>query len=231
MNELIGSSAYFGVVLSVGGYALGLALRKRFKLAVFNPLLIAILFVMLFLIIFRVSYESYNESAKYLSYLLTPATVCLAVPLYRQLSVLKKNLAAVLIGLGSGVAASLISVFVLSKLFGLSQEMYVTLLPKSVTTAIGMNVASELGGDGGIAAAAIIVTGLIGNMGASFFCRLFRIKNPIAAGLAIGCSAHAMGTARALEIGEVEGAMSSLAVAVAGLMTVIGAPIAAGLPL
>ena len=229
MNELISQSAYFGVMICVASYALGTALKKKFGLAIFNPLLVSIVCVMLFLIVFHVSYDSFNRSAKYLSYLLTPATVCLAVPLYKQLSVLKKNLAAVLIGLASGVAASLLSVFLMSKLFGFTQQMYITLLPKSVTTAIGMDVASELGGDGGIAAAVIIVTGLFGNMCASGLCKLLRITHPVAAGLAIGCSSHAMGTARALEMGEVEGAMSSLAVAVAGLMTVIGAPIAAGL--
>lgn len=229
MNELISQSAYFGVMICVASYALGTALKKKFGLAIFNPLLVSIVCVMLFLIVFHVSYDSFNQSAKYLSYLLTPATVCLAVPLYKQLSVLKKNLAAVLIGLASGVAASLLSVFLMSKLFGFTQQMYITLLPKSVTTAIGMDVASELGGDGGIAAAVIIVTGLFGNMCASGLCKLLRITHPVAAGLAIGCSSHAMGTACALEMGEVEGAMSSLAVAVAGLMTVIGAPIAAGL--
>lgn len=231
MNDLINSSAYFGVLISVGSYGIASVLRQKTKLTILNPLLIAIILVMLFLIVFDVSYESYNQSAKYLSYLLTPATVCLSVPLYRQLTVLKKNFAAVIIGLASGVLSSLISVYLLAKLLGLSQEMYITLLPKSVTTAIGMEVASELGGDGGLAAAAIIVTGLIGNMAASGLCKLLRLKHPIAVGLAIGCSAHAMGTSRALEIGEIEGAMSSLAVAVAGLITVIFAPIAAGIPL
>lgn len=231
INDIAASSAYFGVLISVGGYALGLLLKKRFKLGIFNPLLVAIAAVMIFLMAARVSYTNYYNSAKYLSYLLTPATVCLAVPLYRQLSVLRRNLAAVLLGLGAGVAASLMSVFVLSRLFGFSHEMYVTLLPKSVTTAIGMDVAAEMGGSSGIAAAVIIVTGVLGNIIASAVCRIFRITNPVAVGLAIGCSAHAVGTARAIEIGEVEGAMSSLAIAVAGLMTVLGAPLAALLPM
>ena len=230
MNEIVSESLYFGVLLSVAGYALGLLLKKKFRSAIFTHLLISIIFVIAFLLCFDISYENYNSGAKYLSYLLTPATVCLAVPLYRQLEILKENLTAVVLGLGAGVIASLASVFILSKLMGFSHDMYVTLLPKSVTTAIGMDVAAELGGDSGIAAAVIIVTGVLGNMCADLVCRIFRITNPVAIGLAIGCASHAVGTARAMELGEVQGAMSSLAIAVAGLMTVVLAPVFSLLP-
>ena len=180
-------------------------------------------------IIFDIDYDTYNEGAKYISYLLTPATVCLAVPLYRQLQLLKDNLAAVVIGIVSGVAASLLSVFGLSKLFGLNHQMYVSLLPKSITTAIGMGVSEELGGIVTITVAVIIITGILGNAIAEVVFRIFRIYDPIARGLGLGTSAHAIGTAKAMELGAVEGAMSSLAIAVAGLMTVIFASAASGL--
>ncbi len=225
MNDLVQHSAYFGVVISVAAYALGILIKKKFKLAIFNPLFLSIIFIIVFLLAGDIEYANYEKSANLLSYLLTPATVCLSVPLYRQIEVLKKNKLVVLLGLGSGVVSSLVTVFILSILLGFSNEMFVTLLPKSVTTAIGMEVASELGGDSTIAAAVIIVTGIVGNMSADIICRVFRIKDPVAIGLAVGCSSHAVGTARALEMGEVQGAMSSLAVAVSGIMTVILAPL------
>ena len=223
MNEIAANSLAFGMVISVLGYELGLFLKKKLRLAIFNPLLISIVVVMAFLLIFQVDFKTYESSARYLSYLLTPATVCLAIPLYQQLELLKKNAAAVAIGIFSGVAASLVSIFLMSLAFQLDYEIYVTLLPKSITTAIGMGVSEELGGNTSITVAAIIVTGVLGNMTAETVCRICRIRHPIARGVAIGTSAHAIGTARAMEMGEVEGAMSSLSIVIAGILTLIGA--------
>ena len=175
------------------------------------------------LLVLKVDYAQYQEGAKYISYLLTPATVCLAVPLYRQMSLLKKNLKAVAAGILSGVLASLCSVYLLARLFCLTHEQYVTLLPKSITTAIGMGISEELGGMVTITVAVIIITGILGNVIADFVYRIFRIEEPVAKGLALGTASHAIGTAKAMELGQVEGAMSSLAIAVAGLLTVIGA--------
>ena len=221
MDNLILSSATVGIVISLLAYEIGLAAQRKWKLAVLNPLLISIILVIAFLVVFHVDYESYNMSAKYLSYLLTPATVCLAIPLYLQLDLLKKNIVAILVGVFSGVLASLGT----SVVFGLNHKEYVTMLPKSITTAIGMGVSEELGGYVTISVAVIIITGVLGNMAAEFICKLFRIKSPISRGLAIGTASHAVGTARAMELGEVEGAMSSLAIVVCGLCTVIGASI------
>lgn len=225
MDSLILSSATVGIVISLLAYEIGLAAQRKWKLAVLNPLLISIVLVIGFLIVFRVDYDSYNNSAQYLSYLLTPATVCLAIPLYLQLDLLKKNIGAILIGVLSGVLASLGSVLAMAVLFGLDHKQYVTMLPKSITTAIGMGVSEELGGYVTITVAVIIITGVIGNMSAEFICKMFRIKSPISRGLAIGTASHAVGTARAMELGEVEGAMSSLAIVVCGLCTVVGASI------
>lgn len=228
MKEILCNSAYFGVTVSLIGYGAGIMLKKKFKYAFLNPLLISIIFVIGVVLLCGVDYESYENSAQYLSYLLTPATVCLAVPLYQQMTLLRKNLAAVACGILAGVLASLGSVLLLAFLFGLEHDVYVTLLPKSITTAIGMGVSEELGGLVTITVAVIIVTGVIGNVIGEAVCKLFRIYEPIAKGLALGTSSHAIGTAKALEMGEVEGAMSSLAIAVAGLLTVIGASVFAG---
>lgn len=228
MKEILCNSAYFGVTVSLIGYGAGIMLKKKFKYAFLNPLLISIIFVIGVVMLCGVDYESYENSAQYLSYLLTPATVCLAVPLYQQMTLLKKNLAAVACGILAGVLASLGSVLLLAFLFGLEHDVYVTLLPKSITTAIGMGVSEELGGLVTITVAVIIVTGVIGNVIGEAVCKMFRIYEPIAKGLALGTSSHAIGTAKALEMGEVEGAMSSLAIAVAGLLTVIGASVFAG---
>ena len=227
MKELISGSLFFGPALSLLAYEAGLIVKRKFKLAILNPLLIATTIIIGVLAVAGIEYEKYNESAKYISYFLTPATVALAVPLYEQLSLLKKHFAAVMSGIIAGVMASMISILLLSKLFGLTHEQYVTLLPKSITTAIGMGVSEEMGGIVTITVAVIIITGIVGGITAEFVYMIFRITEPVAKGLALGTSAHAMGTSKAMEMGDVEGAMSSLAIAVAGLMTVVAAPLAA----
>ncbi len=229
MNEFMQSSAYAGVTISLISYGLGNFLKKKTGLGLFNPLLISMIVTMLFLLGCGIDYDAYNEGAKYLSWLLTPATVCLAIPLYEEWELLKSNAKAVVIGIFSGVITSLVTVFVLAKLMGLSHESYVTLLPKSITTAIGMGVSQELGGYVTITVAVIVITGVLGNIFAEIIFKLFRIHEPISKGLALGTAAHAIGTAKAMEIGEIEGAMSSLSIAVAGILTVIFASVFAGL--
>jgi len=219
------SSAVFGVVISLVGFWIGSYLKKKFNYAVVNPLLIAIVFVIVILIIFKIDYSAYYSSARYLSYLLTPATVCLAVPLYSQVEKLKKNLVAILCAVFAGVLTSLTSVLAISVVFRLSHLDYVTLLPKSITTAIGMGVAEELGGVTSVTVPVIILTGIFGNLAGEFVCRLFRVTDPIAKGLGIGCASHAIGTSRAMEWGELEGAMSSLSIVISGIFTVVLAPV------
>lgn len=229
MNELFGNSMYFGFVISIAAYMAGMWIKKKTKSAVMNPLLVSVIIVIAFLLIFNINYEAYNDGAKYISYLLTPATVCLAIPLYKQLELLKNNMTAVFAGITSGVITSAASIFIMAKLFGLSHEHYVTLLPKSITTAIGMGVSEEAGGIVTLTVVSIMITGIFGNMIADIIFKVIKIKNPIAKGIALGTSAHAIGTAKALELGEIEGAMSSLSIAVAGLMTVAVVPVMAGL--
>lgn len=161
MDNLILSSATIGIVISLLAYEIGLAAQRKWKLAILNPLLISIALVIVFLVVFHVDYDSYNMSAKYLSYLLTPATVCLAIPLYLQLDLLKKNIVAIMTGVLSGVLASLGSVLAMSVVFGLNHKEYVTMLPEINTTAIGMGVSEELGGYVTISVAVIIITGVL----------------------------------------------------------------------
>lgn len=225
MHEFLASSAFFGVFLSLAAYFAGMFLRKKTGLSFLNPLLISIILVIACLSVFKIDYDAYNQSAKLLSSLLTPATICLAVPLYEQLALLRKHKKAILLGVFSGVITSLVCVLALSLLFGLDHAAYVTLLPKSITTAIGMGVSQELGGHVSITVAVIILTGILGNMIAGIVCRIFSITEPVARGIAIGTSSHAIGTTRAMELGEIEGAMSGLSIVIAGIFTVAGASV------
>lgn len=229
MSDIAKNFLFFGMAISIMGYELGLFLKARWKLPIFNPLLISIAAVMTAITVLRIDYDSYNASAKYLSYLLTPATVCLAVPLYQQLHLLRRHAKAIIIGILTGVISSLGTVLLLSLLFDFTHEQYVTLLPKSITTAIGMGISEEMGGIVTITVAVIIITGILGNMIAETTCRIFRITEPVARGIAIGSAAHAVGTTKAMELGEIEGAMSSLAIAMAGLTTVVFASVFANL--
>lgn len=223
MAEFVSNSLFFGTVLSLAAYGVGVFLRSRWKFALFNPLLVGIILVMVVLVAADIDYATYNEGAKYISYLLTPATVCLAVPLYRQFSLLKANAKAVVLGIAAGVLASLCCILLLAMVFRLDHAMYVTLLPKSITTAIGIGVSQELGGIPSLTVVVIIITGVLGNIFAELICKVFRITDPIAQGVGIGTSTHAVGTARAMEMGQVQGAMSSLSIVVAGLLTVVAA--------
>ena len=221
MNEFLQDSVFFGVFISIVTYEIGALIKRKWNVAIFNPLLISIALIIVFLILFDVDYDTYDFGAQYLSYFLTPATVALAVPLYEQIEPLKNNWKAIIAGILSGALTSALCVLILSIVMGLDHKQYVTLLPKSITTAIGMGLSDELGGIVTITVAVIVVTGVIGNMFAEQICKLFHITDPVAKGIAIGSSAHAMGTAKAMEMGEIEGAMSSLSIAVSGLLTVV----------
>ena len=223
MKEFVSNSMFFGITLSLAAYAVGIIARRSLKLFIFNPLLVAIALTIAVLLVAGIEYDAYNNSAKYLSYLLTPATICLAIPLYEQYKLLKKNFTAIIVGIASGVLTSLTTIFLMALLFKLGHYEYITLLPKSITTAIGIGLSQELEGYVSITVAAIMITGLFGNIAGDIICKVCGIKHPVARGIAIGTSAHVMGTAKALQMGQIEGAMSSLSIAVAGCMTVAGA--------
>ena len=221
MSNFLENSVFFGVFISIITYEVGVLIKKKLKLAIFNPLLISIALIIVLLLAFHIKYNVYESGAQYLSYFLTPATVALAVPLYEQIEPLKKNWKAIVAGILSGALTSALCVLAVALIFQLDHKQYVTLLPKSITTAIGMGVSEELGGIVTITVAVIVVTGVIGNMFAESICKLFHITDPVAKGIGIGSASHAMGTAKAMEMGEIEGAMSSLSIAVSGLLTVV----------
>lgn len=226
MTELLTQGAVWGVLLTVGAYALGFVLQKKTGRAWCNPLLLASLFVILFLRLCRVPYPDYQAGAAPVSFLLLPATVSLAVPLYEQWEALRKNAAAILSGIGAGVLVSVGAILILAWVFRLDWAAAVSLLPKSVTTAIGVDVSAELGGIPALTTAVIILTGIFGNLAAQITCKLFHITDPVAKGVGIGSASHAIGTTKALEMGPVEGAMSSLSIAVAGILTAVLCPLA-----
>ena len=227
MDSIFSDSLFFGGALTLLTCMLGALLARKFKWM--NVMVFSIVTIILFLKIFRISYETYDAGAKYISYLLTPVTVVLAVPLYRQLKILKHHAKEILIGITAGVVSSMSGILGLALLFDLSHEEYITLLPKSITMAIGMGISDEFGGMVTITIAVIMITGILGNVFGEHILKLFRVHEPIAKGVAMGTGAHAFGTIRALKMGEIEGAMSSLSVAVAGLITAAAASIFANL--
>ena len=229
MNNVMLTSATIGVVISLIGFFIGILCREKFKLPIFNPLLIAIIFTIGFVSIFRIDYDSYYSSAKYLSWLLTPATVSLAIPLYKEIDKLKANWKMILISIACGCVSSVVTVLVLSLVFRFNHAQYVTFLPKSITTAIGLGVAEELGGIVPVTVAAIIVTGIFGAIIADIVFKIFHITDPIAQGLALGASAHAIGTSKAIELGDLQGAMAGLAICTSGIITVALATTFAGI--
>lgn len=224
MKEFLIDSTMFGVALSLIAFWIGAFVRKKTGLSVLSPLVTATAIIIVFLVVTDIDYESYNQGASVLRYFLTPATVCLAIPLYQKLEMLKKNFVAIIIGIISGVLVSAVSILVMCMLFNFDHQMYVTMLPKSITTAIGISVSEEFGGVVALTTASIIITGNIGGIFAEIIFKLFRIKEPISKGLALGTGSHVMGTSKAMELGELEGAMGSLAIAVAGIITVVVLP-------
>ncbi len=229
VNNYLGNSTYFAIVMSLAYYMLGIVLKRRFKLAIFNPLIVASLLTIATIVIFHIDMEVYNSAGSYISFMLTAATVCYGMLLYEELAVLKTHFKAIMIGILVGVGVTAVSILALSILFKLPHEQYVSLLPKNITTAIGLDVSSTNGGIPSITIVWILITGNLGNAIAEPVIKMFKIDEPVARGVAIGSSSHAVGTAKALEIGEVEGAVSGLSLAVTGLISVVVAAVFAQL--
>lgn len=229
MGEFLLESQFFGLFLSLAFFQLARWLNRKAGREVISPLLFATLLCIAVLLVFDIDFEVYNRGAQYLDVLLTPATICLAIPLYRQYELLRRNAVAVLAGSVAGVAAHMAGCLLMLAVFRLEAAEFITLLPKSITTAIGKSLSAELGGYPAITMAAIMITGLFGAAIAPALLRLFRVRDPLAQGLAIGTASHAAGTSTAVQMGEVQGAASSLAIVVTGLLTVIAAPLLAGL--
>ena len=224
MNAII-NSPLFGILLTLVTFEIGVTISKKFKYSFLNPLLIANVLIVGFLLLTGISLESYNVGGDYISVMLSPATVVLAVPLYRQISKLKQFWKPILAGIFAGSLTSLACVIVVSKLIGLSETLMLSLLPKSITIPMGSVVSAQIGGIPPVTIIAITITGITGAVAAPAVCKFCRIKHKVAQGIAIGTASHALGTTRAMEMGEVQGAMSSLSIGVAGLFTAIVTPI------
>lgn len=229
MDSFLVNTLYFGIVISLLSYWIAVQIRKLFPYPIFNPLLISAIISIIVLVVFDIDFDTYNKGAQFITFLLTPATVCLAVPLYKQIRILIKHIDAILISLFSGCVAGIVSIFIICLLMKTDPVIYYSLLPKSITSAIAMGVSEKLGGNATITVGVVIITGILGAIIAKSICKLFKITHPVAIGLALGNSAHAIGTSKALEFGEIEGAMSSLSIVIAGLLTVVIAPIMASL--
>ena len=225
MESILTSSEYFGIFITIAIFLACVWIKNKTKLNLLNPLLISTIIIIALLCIFNIKYETYYNGAKYLSYFLTPTTVCLAIPLYKQVNKLKQNIVAILSGILAGCIANAVVIVLLCKLFNIPNELAASLLPKSVTTPIAVGISTELGGIAAITVFAVILSGLVGAVIAPYVYKIFKIKNPVSQGLGSGTSAHALGTTAAIELGEVQAAMSALAINVTGLMTVFIAPI------
>lgn len=221
------TSTYFGLVLSLASYYLGVKIREKTNMALFNPLFVSAFLIIIVLVLLHIPYASFNIGASYLTYLLTPATVCLALPLYREIKILKKHFKTMMIALLAGCLTCFILVVLLALFFKLEGDFARSLLPKSITTAIAIGISEEIGGISGITVAAVVITGILSAMISEKIFELFNIHHPIAQGLALGAAGHAIGTSKALEMGEIQGAMSSLAIVVMGILTVVLAPMIA----
>ena len=215
------ASPMFGIALSILTFWIGVKIQKKTKLVICNPLIISIVLCIGVLLIFKIPYESYNEGGSIINMFLGPATACLAVSIYTKLELLKKNWLPILVGCAAGSLTSMVSVFLLCKLMGLDESMTMSLIPKSVTTPIAVSISGAHGGIVPVTVVAVIFTGILGSMLAPTLIRIFRMKDSITAGLAIGACSHAVGTSKAIEIGETEGAMSGLAIGICGILTVL----------
>ena len=224
MNDLI-SSPVFGVIISLIAFEIGIYIKKKAKFPIFNPLMIAIIILISFLTKFHIKYEDYNNGGRIISFFLFPATVALALPMYKKFALFKQNAVPILIGIFSGAISGFISIVFLSKIFGFTNVLIESLIPKSITTPIGIVLSKQLGGLPSITVVAIIITGIIGSISGPFMYKIFRIKDKVALGIAMGASSHALGTARAMEMGETEGAMSGLTMAISGVAIVLLYPL------
>ena len=225
MLEYLQSLSLLPMVLTVGAFMFGAWVQKKTKCVAFNPIIVAVILVVGFILLTKYPVDDYQTGTKPITWFITPATVCLALPLYEQLKTLKKNLPAILTGIFAGTVTSLLVVFGMCILFKTNRSITVSLLPKSITTAMGTVLSSENGGIEALTAAVIIVTGIIGNLSGSLLCKIFRIKHPIAQGVAFGTASHVVGTSRANELSPLTGAVSSLSLATAGIFTAILFPI------
>ena len=223
--EIISNNMFFGIFISLIAFEIGLFIYKKTKLPIFNPLLTATILIIYFLKIFNIDFDTYNNGGQFINIFLGPATIVLAVPLYKKLNLLKENFLPIFSGILVGSLVSVLSVIYIATFLVLDNSLTVSLLSKSVTTPIGIEITNSLGGSSSITVLAIVLSGIIGAIVGPTVFKVLKINNPISRGVSLGTASHAVGTSKALEIGEQEGAMSSLSIGVAGIVTVFLAPL------
>ena len=221
MPEFFSASSFFYITLTLVAFSFANTCQRRLKLPIFNPILIAAILVVAILNILNIPNSAYQAGCHALSFLLTPATICLAISFYEQFQKLRHHMWAIFTGVLAGTVCSIGCIWLMSKIFGLSHELALSLLPKSVTTAIGVSLSGEIGGIGAVTTAAIAITGIFGNIIGPVLCKLFRLDSEVAQGVAFGTSAHVIGTAKAVEMSELAGAVSSLSLTIAGIATTV----------
>ena len=226
MTNLITGSTYFGSAITIVMFIVATIINKKWPNPFTTPLFLATMFIIAILLSFKIPYETYNNTAKYLTYFLVPVTVCFAVPMYRQMPLLKKHILIILFAMLVGVIASVVSICILVILLGLSDIIARSLVSISVTTALAIGITQKLGGMVSLTVSAVIITGILGASVSDKLCKWMKLQSPISRGLAIGNASHAAGTVKAMEMGKIEGSFSSLAIVLSGLMTAIIAPIA-----
>lgn len=223
--DIFTNNMFFGIFISLIAFEIGLLIYRKTKFPLFNPLLIAILLIIGFLKLFNIDFDTFNTGGQFINMFLGPATIVLAVPLYKQFELLKKNFIPIILGITFGSLIGILSIISISVFLRLDSLITISLLSKSVTTPIGIEITNQLGGLAPVTVLAIIISGIVGAIVAPTVCKVFKITNPVAIGIGIGTSSHAVGTSKALEMGETEGAMSSLSIGIAGVITVFLAPL------
>lgn len=225
MKEILFNNSFFGMVLTVLALKLGECIFKKYRIAILNPMLLAILFIIGVIKILDIPLSYYTKGGDIINFFINPATVCLAIPIYKEIESLKKHYPIILVGAFVGSITAIISVVVLGRLLNIEELVILSIVPKSITTPIGIELSKILGGNPPITVFAIVVTGISGNLFASTLMKMLRVESAVARGLGIGVSSHAVGTTKAIEMGEVEGAMSGLSIVIAGIVTILIAPI------
>ena len=221
MKEIVFSSPFFGITISIVAYSIGVWLNKKTKMAIINPLLISYVIIIPLLILLNIPLEWYKRGGDIINMFLSPATAVLAITVYRQRKLLKDHILSVIVGSIAGSLTSLLVVYALCRLLLMPDEITVSMLPKSITTPMAIAVSESLGGIEAVTVLAVIITGISGNILGPILIKVFRIKNEIAPGMAMGAASHAVGTSKAIELGEVQGALSSIALVMSGIITVI----------
>lgn len=219
MIEFVSQSTFFGAALTMIVFAFANSLQRKVKIPLLNPILVSAAVIIALLTLLDIPNSVYQSGCHVLTFLLTPATICLAISFYEQYQNLKEHIPAVLVGVIMGTVCSLGSIYAMGKVLGLEHALVMSLMPKSVTTAIGIVLAEELGGLAAVTTAAIAITGIFGNVIGTILCKVFRLTDPVARGVAFGTSAHVIGTAKAAEMSELTGAVSSLSLTLAGIVT------------